>query len=362
VINHSLGHLGDLLHLFPIPSPRAVFTLFCLSVVLLVADQIRRRVGLDQDLDIDTLALVPFEVAWSRYWAWMQTAGYSRRTISDYNRVLHDFTGSLPVDAHGQPRWNARNLDRLAQRWLAQPARTGRRAGQPWTVATRKHYLSALKAFYHWAAVLADPPLLTKVRLLGLRTPHVDEGPARDVAPSELAKILEQAELADERLAMIVWLAWAGGLRCQEIAGARIEHMDARDGQVSIWVPAETGKGGKARLVPLHQASWRFVRGWLASRPQAGPLVEARNHDGNYTGRHLAPGSVSKIVSHWEAPVAAHQLRHTIATMMYEAGEGTNLEHVAEFLGVEPRTARRYAKGYKLKVRRWLDEVADPRR
>jgi site-specific recombinase XerD len=342
---------------------RTLFALFCFMLVLLVADRLSRQAGIDLDLDLDQLGIVTWGVAWERYRSWMLVqAGHSEQTVHGYRTVLHDFMGTLPIDpATGQPRWG-RMTKRHVERWLSQPARSGPRKGDSLSAATRRQYTSVLKTFDHWAAVIADPPLISKPRLLGLRSPKVHAGPPRNISDATLAEILAAAQATDLRMALMIWLAWAGGLRCKEIAAARIEDVYLDQDEITVYVH---GKGDRDRLVPLHSASHSFVRGYLARMPRAGPLVEARDRTGWPTGEPMKPASVSAEISRWMRrngfPVSAHQLRHTIATQMLEAGEGKNLLLIQAFLGhASINSTMTYVQGFKREVAEALEQVPNP--
>jgi integrase len=342
-------------------NPRTVLYLFCFAMVLLMADRVRQQLGLTDDLDL--LGVVTFGTALDSYRSWMWMAGHEQRTIEDYSRTLRAFAFTLPRDGNNEPRWHARNLRKHLERWLGQPAKSGPNRGGPKSVATRAHETMIARRFYHWCTAIADPPLLTRNPLAGVISPKVGEGPPRDLPDEMVAAILETAERTDERMAMMCWLAWAGGLRCMEVAGARIERLRVTQDEITLLV---RGKGRKERIIPLHPAAHVFIRKYLVRRPQTGPLVESRDHNGQPTGGHMKPATVSVVMGRWMRangfPASAHQLRHSIATAIYRAGEGTNIDHLQQFLGhSSANTTKRYAKGYHLDVGRWLEQVPDPR-
>ncbi|HEV8653176.1 MAG TPA: tyrosine-type recombinase/integrase [Actinomycetes bacterium] len=347
-------HVGHL-------NPRTMLYLFVGAVVLLMADRVRQNLGLDDDFPL--VGIVTFGTALDRYRSWMWMAGHEQRTITDYSRTLKAFTDTLPRDGSGEPRWHARNLPKHLERWLGQPAKSGPNRGGPKSVATRAHETMIARRFYHWCSSISAPPLLTRNPLAGVISPRVGEGPPRDLPDEMVAAILELAEKTDERMGMMCWLAWAGGLRCMEIAGARIERFRVSEQEITLLVH---GKGRKQRIIPLHPAAHQFIRKYLIRRPQTGPLVEGRDHNGQPTGRPMKPATVSVTMGRWLRangfPASAHQLRHSIATAIYRAGEGTNIDHLQQFLGhASANTTRRYAKGYTLQVGRWLERVPDPR-
>lgn len=340
-------------------NPRTLLYLFVLAVVLLVADRIRQQLGLDPD--VDALGIVTFGTAFDRYRSWMLVQrGYSERTVGDYRATLYDFMATLPRDADNQPRWHGRNLERHLLRWLALPARSGPRKGEMLSAATRKHRTAVVVRFYEWCAT-TNPKLLPRHLLLGVRGPKVEEGPARALPDAMVAAILTTAERSDERMAMICWLAWGGGLRCMEIAGARIERFWEEGDDILIEVH---GKGQKRRNIPLHQASYEFIRTYLARRPRSGPLVEGRDHDGEYNGRPMKPATVSVEGGRWLRAngfhATLHQLRHSYATALRR--NGTDLEVIQILLGHSKiETTQRYTRGAEPQIAAEVRRLPDPR-
>ena len=351
-------HLLDLLATHH-PSPRTVAYLFCLGVVLLVADRVRQQLGLTDD-DLDALGIVTFGVAFERYRHWMVVqAGYSQRTIGDYRAILYDFAATLSRDQAGQPRWG-RAGPRQLERWLAMPARSGPRKGELLSVATRNHRTMVVRRFYEWAAT-CDPPLLAKHRMLGVRGPKLEQGPARALPDRMVAEILATAEASDERMGMICWLAYGGGLRCMEIATARIERIWEEGPDLVIEVH---GKGRKVRKVPLHPASHEFIHAYLEHRSRSGPLVEGRDHYGEYTGRPMRPATISIVGGRWLRtqgfPASLHQLRHSLGTQLRR--NGVDLEVIAVILGhARIETTRIYTKGAEPKVAEAMRGLPNPR-
>ncbi len=107
---------------------------------------------------------------------------------------------------------------------------------------TRHVYTRQLAAFYHWAIrarIIVDDPTEEVVR------PRLPRPLPRPMDPTDLCHALE---VADDRKGAMLALAAYAGLRCQEIAGLRIEDVDFKRKRILV----VHGKGGKERVVPLH--------------------------------------------------------------------------------------------------------------
>jgi integrase len=188
--------------------------------------------------------------------------------------------------------------------------------------ATRKAYLSDLRAFYRWGVrrgrFQVDPTAdVDRVR--------VPRGLPRPVPPALVPQIVISARSGP--LARSVALAAYAGLRRAEVAGLDWADVDAWSDRPTLVVRA--GKGGHDRAVPLHPELVRLLRpggvgpvvGWCAE------TVGARVAD------HLRACGLD---------ATCHQLRHSFGTVA-AAVSGGDLLVVAELMGHQsPATTMRY--------------------
>ena len=177
--------------------------------------------------------------------------------------------------------------------------------------------------------------------------------PAHLTAP-DIDRLLEApdvATVAGRRDAAILELFYASGLRLSELVA-----LDLADVNLGGRVVRVTGKGGKERLVPFHQAAGRALRAMLADH--AGLPRPARRPGGRHQrvrdplflslrGARLTTRSVDRIVRRYvrEAAIAQgispHALRHTFATHLLQAG--ADLRAIQELLGhARLSTTQRY--------------------
>lgn len=176
--------------------------------------------------------------------------------------------------------------------------------------ATRRAYLSTVRAFCHW--LVAEGHLEVD--------PTADIGRVKEPRRVPRARPEEDiirlfAHAHDLRSKLIIWLMVGMGLRAVEVARAEVADYDRSARTLLV-----RGKGSHERMLPVPIAvgeaiaEYREAIGW---RP--GPLVLARGQRNAVT-----PASVSRIVSRvmLEAGVkhaggdgiSPHSLRHTAAS------------------------------------------------
>jgi site-specific recombinase XerC len=164
-------------------------------------------------------------------------------------------------------------------------------AVERWKPNTARSARAAVVKFYRWAFlegyVSADPA----ARLGSVSVPPAVPRPA----PWHV--ISRAIELSADREATMLRFARYAAMRCCEIATVHRDNWDGR----GLWV---TGKGGKARYIPIVNAELvsaiTAADGWL--------------FPGRIDG-HLSAGTVSRLMS--EALAGAwtgHKLRHAFAT------------------------------------------------
>lgn len=131
-----------------------------------------------------------------------------------------------------------------------------------------------------------------------------------------------------ERTAAIILTFLYSGLRISELRGLDRDDVDFEAGTIHV----RRGKGGTARLLPLHPVAAHAIRGYLRVREdEEAPLFMSRLRN------RLSTRSIQELV-HAVARAAgitkhisAHKLRHTFATHLLE--RGADLRTIQELLG-----------------------------
>ena len=255
----------------------------------------------------------------------------AKNTLTAYTRDLTDAAGFLA----GRGRDLA---DAAAEDIEAYFAALGARGLAPATAARRR---AALRQFYRFVLGegwrLDDPSRRVEAPRRGRSLPKVlsrDEvdrliaaAAARDGAPNGAGGL---------RLACMVELAYASGLRISELTGLTLAAL-ARDPAYLM----VKGKGGKERLAPLNLAARAAVKSYLQVRPGFLPKGDRDNpwlFASRGKTRRLTPRRVGQLLDEAAAGagidparVSPHVLRHAFATHLLEGG--ADLRVVQTLLG-----------------------------
>jgi integrase/recombinase XerC len=237
-----------------------------------------------------------------RYLAHLEVRAYSPNTIQRVRIILNCFAAhSDPLDADAD----------AIEAWLASRQRCAR---------TRYTYIQYLSGFYRW----------------GIRRGHLDANPAEEVdrprLPQTLPRPIPDQELAralaaaDPRMRLWLCLAAYQGMRCQEVAGLRVEDV-MLESRPAMLVVAH-GKGRRQRLVPLAAETERALIDY--GMPASGPLFTTQG-----CRCPLRPQTVSIYIARHMRALGitnyAHTLRHWFGTQVYR--QTRDIRATQEFLG-----------------------------
>lgn len=241
--------------------------------------------------------------------AWLVAAGRPEQTVTlrtyQLRRYLADHPNPWAVDAQ-----------ELAE-WLA---------SKPWSPETRRSWRSALRTFYAWAMSRGFTSSSPAHELPPVPVPAAIARPAPDA-------VVEDALAApDARTRLMVNLAARAGMRRGEIS--RVHAHDLHRDLVG-WSLLVHGKGGRQRMVPIHDDIAFMIRRRLDD--QGGGWLFPGRVDG-----HLAPRRVGELVGEvLPDPWTTHTLRHWFATRTWEATR--DIYVVMRLLGhTKPETTARY--------------------
>ena len=255
----------------------------------------------------------------------------AKNTLIAYTRDLSDAAGFLAGRGRDLSDASAEDVE-------AYFTALGARGLSPATASRRR---AAVRQFYRfvlgegWRA--DDPSRRVEAPRKGRSLPKV-------LSRAEVDRLIAAAAAKDgagngagaQRLACMVELAYASGLRISELTGLTLAAL-ARDPAYLI----VRGKGGKERLAPLNDAARTAIKAYLEVRPgflskgdKANPwLFPSRGKAGRLTPRRFAQLLDEAAVDAGIDParVSPHVLRHAFATHLLEGG--ADLRVVQTLLG-----------------------------
>lgn len=238
--------------------------------------------------------------------------GFSPNTVAAYGRDLREFMAYLAEQGVAAPRAQrsdlVRYLGRLQARGLATRSRARRLAG--------------IRAFYRFLRserVVQDDPTT------GLESPRGWSRLPRVLSFSDVERLLDaprgDAPLAVRDRAMLE-LLYATGLRVSELTALTVDSVRGEVGYLLA-----KGKGGKERLVPLHQTAVERVRVYLdQARPRLLGNRESRRLLLSGRGAPLTRQAVWRRLKYYAGragirrPFSPHTLRHSFASHLLRGG------------------------------------------
>jgi len=256
----------------------------------------------------------------------------AKNTLTAYTRDLADAAGFLAGRGRDLSDASAEDVE-------AYFAALGARGLAPATASRRR---SAVRQFYRFVLGEGwrsdDPSRRVEAPRKGRSLPKV-------LSRAEVDRLIAAAAARDGaqglRLACMVELAYASGLRISELTGLTLAAL-ARDPAYLI----VRGKGGKERLAPLNDAARTAIKAYLEVRPGFLPkgapnakgganpwLFPSRGKAGRLTPRRFAQllDEAAADAGIDPARVSPHVLRHAFATHLLEGG--ADLRVVQTLLG-----------------------------
>jgi site-specific recombinase XerD len=243
-------------------------------------------------------------------------------------------------DLDGLARWAAERgttPEHVGARDLRRYAAALSESGASRATVARK--LAAIRSFYRRqlerGTVAASPADLVASPKRESRLPRV----LKQREASALMDSVPTSEPLALRDRAVFELAYAAGLRAEELVNLDVTHLD-RDGE-ELRV---TGKGGRTRVVPAGEPAWRVLDRYLE---RGRPRLQAeggRREPALFlskSGRRLSTSDVRRRLTRWArrsglppdfpVGVSPHALRHSFATHLLEGG--ADLRSIQELLG-----------------------------
>jgi site-specific recombinase XerD len=188
--------------------------------------------------------------------------------------------------------------------------------------------LAAIRTFYRHLVergeLEANPAELVS-------SPKKDSYLPKVLKPAEVAELLERipgSTPLDMRDRALLELAYAAGLRAEELVNLDVRSLDADAEEVRV-----EGKGGRTRVVPVGEHAWRALDRYLARGRTVLNSGESEALFLSKTGRRLSTSDIRRRLrlQTRRAGISPHTLRHSFATHLLEGG--ADLRAIQELLG-----------------------------
>ena len=190
--------------------------------------------------------------------------------------------------------------------------------------------LSALRMFYKY---LDRENVTHSNPTLGVRAPKAVRTLPKTFDADQVSSLLQidPTDLLAVRDCAMMELLYSSGLRLAELVGLDINDVDLKDATVRV-----TGKGSKARIVPVGRKARVALHDWLTRR---GALVPGDDKAVfiSTRGQRISPRAVQLRLRAWgikqgmNSALHPHKLRHSFASHLLESSG--NLRAVQELLG-----------------------------
>lgn len=258
--------------------------------------------------------------------------GLSPRTVEIRDRALRRFVFWCSERSLDRPQDVTRPI---LERYRRHLFHSRKQNGEALSFATQQQRLLPVKAFFQWLArenyVLSNPASEMELPRVHRRLPkHI-------LTADEVERVLTQTGLHGElgiRDRAILETLYSTGIRRSELVHLKLYDVDTRNGTLMV----RQGKGQKDRLVPLGARAARWIDryheevrpslvvepdpGWLFVHEYGEPFAKNRLTD--LVKKYIAKAGVEK-------PGACHLFRHTMATLMLDAG--ADIRHIQAILG-----------------------------
>jgi integrase/recombinase XerC len=266
----------------------------------------------------------------------------SPHTVDNYGRDL-EVLGQFAFRLTGAPELPELSHFQI-RRFAAQMHSTGL---SPRSIARR---LSAWRGFFRW---LAEQVTLASNPVDGVKAPKTAKGLPKALSADDAVRLVSQSRPGSDAAApgaccdrAMFELLYSSGLRVSELVS--LDYRYSKEDKSTGWIDFDagevhvTGKGNKARSVPVGGAALEAVRQWMAVRCQ----VAAPGGDGGASGvalflsnrgGRMSPRVVqTRIKAHAQSlgipvDVHPHVLRHSFASHLLQSSG--DLRAVQEMLG-----------------------------
>lgn len=265
--------------------------------------------------------------------------GYSQHTCRAYAKDLEDFISyfidnralSINCNDEGQETGQPVKVENISFLIIRGYLGSLHKQNIKKTSIARK--LSAIRSFFKF---LEKHGVISENPAESVLTPKQEKPIPRFLTVDDMFRLLDSVKADDvtgKRNRAMLETLYSTGIRVSELVGLNVPDINASGKTIRV-----TGKGDKERIVPIGQKALTAIKDYRESLQQAKIAINQRgpvflnNNQGRLTTR-----SVARILDKAArdagiaVPVAPHDLRHSFATHMLDAG--LDLRMVQELLG-----------------------------
>jgi len=268
----------------------------------------------------------------AEYLEWLADHGYSEWTVHHRQSYLKRFLAWCEERGIVGPGDLTRPLLERYQRWVAH--REGK-DGKPLSYHAQYQHIESLRALCRWLSkqryVLYNPAADLVLPRLGRRLPKAV------LTASEVEQLLNVPDVATPlgvRDRAVLEVFYSTGIRRGEMVSVTIADVDFERGTLMI----RQGKGKKDRLIPIGRRALAWTGRYLEEvRPQLATLPDEGILFLTKYGQPFTRNGISTLVrrlvrrSGIGKEGSCHMLRHTMATVMLEAG--ADVRYIQQMLG-----------------------------
>ena len=264
----------------------------------------------------------------------LKRRNYSSHTVDNYLYSLRQFVlwTRVPIE-QVTSRQIDDYIDQLRQRGL-----------EPRTINC---HLNRIKQFYDYLRDQEQLPIVTPIKRshnLRLAKPlplHLSDAQAK--------AFLDVPKSPRDQAMFLLMLRC--GLRVEEVSNLRLAAIDFKRRRILI----QNGKGAKDRVVCASNDALKALVDYLKVRPSSRARKLFLVEKGSYRGKPISVRGIKKRIEYYAKKhglkVSCHQLRHTMATQLLNAG--AELVAIQDLLGHSSiTTTQRYSQVSNLKVER----------
>ena len=207
-------------------------------------------------------------------------------------------------------------------------------------------HLNRIKQFYDYLRDQEQLPIVTPVkRSHNLR---MAKPLPRHLSDAQVKAFLDLPKSPRDQAMFLLMLRC--GLRVEEVANLRLAAIDFKRRRILI-----QGKGAKDRVVCASNDALKALVDYLKVRPSSRARKLFLVEKGTYRGKPISVRGIKKRIEYYAnkhgLKVSCHQLRHTMATQLLNAG--AELVAIQDLLGHSSiTTTQRYSRVSNLKVER----------